>query len=88
MSCRYPGGITTPEQLWELITSRGDAASSFPEGRGWNPYIVGGLGYQKSEEEYAALDNNGPRQRKDGPPVRLRGVRRRDGGRELFRIFG
>ena len=33
------------------------------EGRGWNPYIVGGLGYQKSEEEYAAIDNNGPRQR-------------------------
>ena len=25
------------------------------EGRGWNPYIVGGLGYQKSEEEYLSL---------------------------------
>lgn len=36
------------------------------EGRGWNPYLLFGLGYQKSEEEYAALNNNGPRERKDG----------------------
>ncbi len=36
------------------------------EGRGWNPYLLFGLGYQKSEEEYAAVDLNGPRERKDG----------------------
>ena len=36
------------------------------EGRGWNPYLLFGLGYQKSEEEFAAVDANGPRERKDG----------------------
>ncbi|MDY0955534.1 MULTISPECIES: OmpA family protein [Stenotrophomonas] len=36
------------------------------EGRGWNPYLLMGLGYQKSEEEYAANSLNGPRERKDG----------------------
>ena len=44
------------------------------EGRGWNPYIVGGLGYQKSEEEYPALNANGPRQRKDGNVAAKLGV--------------
>ncbi len=34
------------------------------EGRGWNPYLLFGLGYQKSEEEYSAV--NGPIDRKDG----------------------
>ncbi len=36
------------------------------EGRGWNPYIVAGLGYQRSEEEYAILSPNSPADRKDG----------------------
>ena len=34
------------------------------DGRGWNPYLLFGLGYQKSEEEYSAV--NGPIDRKDG----------------------
>lgn len=36
------------------------------EGRGWNPYLLFGLGYQKSEEESAATSVNGPNERKDG----------------------
>ncbi|NDK39287.1 DUF481 domain-containing protein [Pseudoxanthomonas gei] len=37
------------------------------EGRGWNPYLLAGLGYQRSEEEYDAFPNpNSPGQRKDG----------------------
>ncbi|MEN5427307.1 OmpA family protein [Stenotrophomonas pennii] len=36
------------------------------EGRGWNPYLLFGLGYQKSEEESAAVNANGPIERKDG----------------------
>nr|WP_265415943.1 type I polyketide synthase [Streptomyces otsuchiensis] len=36
MGCRLPGGITSPEELWQLLADRGDAVTGFPTGRGWD----------------------------------------------------
>ncbi|MFF0885014.1 SDR family NAD(P)-dependent oxidoreductase [Streptomyces sp. NPDC003456] len=36
VGCRFPGGVTSPEELWSVVSDGVDAMGDFPRDRGWN----------------------------------------------------
>ncbi|WP_411832655.1 OmpA family protein [Pseudoxanthomonas mexicana] len=67
LNYQNPNFDANQDLLWSQYGISLDLRRHFvTEGRGWNPYLLFGLGYQRSEEEYASLTPPSPRQNEDG----------------------
>ncbi|MFE4060382.1 type I polyketide synthase, partial [Streptomyces sp. NPDC059096] len=42
MSCRYPGGVSSPEELWRMLVAGEDGITAMPDDRGWEAAIGDG----------------------------------------------
>ncbi|WP_031051265.1 polyketide synthase, partial [Streptomyces sp. NRRL F-5650] len=54
MSCRFPGGVASPEDLWRLLSEGGDAITGFPTDRGWDVGSLVDVTGQRSGSSYVA----------------------------------
>ncbi|MEV1322036.1 beta-ketoacyl synthase N-terminal-like domain-containing protein, partial [Micromonospora arborensis] len=41
MACRFPGGVTTPEEFWSLLLAEQDTVAALPADRGWDRLLHG-----------------------------------------------
>src|SRR5271166_6528998 len=42
IGCRFPGGVTSPDDLWQSLCDERDAVSELPADRGWNLDVLFG----------------------------------------------
>ncbi|MEU5930905.1 beta-ketoacyl synthase N-terminal-like domain-containing protein, partial [Streptomyces antimycoticus] len=55
MSCRFPGDVESPEDLWRLVDSDGDAITAFPADRGWDLTGLFDAAAGESDTSYARV---------------------------------
>ncbi|MGA9360333.1 MAG: beta-ketoacyl synthase N-terminal-like domain-containing protein, partial [Mycobacterium sp.] len=36
LGCRFPGGVGSPQDLWDVVVGGRDVVSDFPRDRGWD----------------------------------------------------
>lgn len=68
LNYQNPNFSDNQDQNWSQYGISVDLRRHFiAEGRGWNPYVLAGLGFQQAEEEFDAFPNpDSPGRRKDG----------------------
>lgn len=68
LNYQLPNFNANQDQNWSQYGISLDLRRHFiSEGRGWNPYVLAGIGYQRAEEEFDAFPSpNSPGRREDG----------------------
>ncbi|MEU7246412.1 beta-ketoacyl synthase N-terminal-like domain-containing protein, partial [Streptomyces sparsogenes] len=54
MSCRFPGDVGSPEDLWRLLAEGGDAITGLPADRGWDPAALVDVTGERPGTSYVA----------------------------------